>query len=100
MEERMHAMQEDLQEEMTVENTEETLSGEAADAEADADEAVNTEESPVADSEETDQTEDEEVQDGPGDKTDKKFFKKKAGQKGVAIRDKPPKKANLCGLMC
>lgn len=78
----MEERKEDLQEEMTVENTEETLSDEAANTEAETDNAVNAEEENAeAAAEEAGQAEDtdsEEVQDGPGDKTDKKFFKKKA----------------------
>ena len=78
----MEERKEDLQEEMTVENTEETLSDEAANTEAETDNAVNAEEENAeAAAEEAEQSEDtdsEEVQDGPGDKADKKFFKKKA----------------------
>ena len=77
----MEERKEDLQEEMTVENTEETLSDEAANTEAEADDTVIAGESTEAAAEEAEQAEDtdsEEVQDGPGDKADKKFFKKKA----------------------
>ena len=81
----MEERKEDLQEEMTVENTEETLSDEAANTEAETDNAVNAEEENAeAAAEEAEQAEDtdsEEVQDGPGDKSDKKFFKKKEKKK-------------------
>ena len=90
----MEERKEDLQEEMTVENTEETLSDEAANTEAEADNAVNAEEENAeAAAEEAEQAEDtdsEEVQDGPGDKADKKFFKKKAktDKKQDALKEK------------
>lgn len=90
----MEERKEDLQEEMTVENTEETLSDEAANTEAEADNAVNAEEENAeAAAEEAEQSEDtdsEEVQDGPGDKADKKFFKKKAktDKKQDALKEK------------
>lgn len=90
----MEERKEDLQEEMTVENTEETLSDEAANTEAETDNAVNAEEeSAEAAAEEADQEADaeaEEVQDGPGDKADKKFFKKKAktDKKQDALKEK------------
>ncbi|MBQ8821188.1 MAG: nucleotide exchange factor GrpE [Lachnospiraceae bacterium] len=90
----MEERKEDLQEEMTVENTEETLSDEAANTEAETDNAVNAEEENAeAAAEEAEQAEDtdsEEVQDGPGDKADKKFFKKKAktDKKQDALKEK------------
>lgn len=90
----MEERKEDLQEEMTVENTEETLSDEAANTEAETDNAVNAEEENAeAAAEEAEQAEDtdsEEVQDGPGDKSDKKFFKKKAktDKKQDALKEK------------
>ena len=87
MEEKMHAMQEDLQEEMTVEDTEETpdqdaVADDADNAENDADEADEANADEVSES--------EEEQDGPGDKADKKFFKKKAkaDKKQDALKEK------------
>ena len=87
MEERMHAMQEDLQEEMTVEDTEETpvqdaVADDADNAENDADEAEEANADEVVDS--------EQEQDGPGDKEDKKFFKKKnkTDKKQDALKEK------------
>ena len=71
----MEERKEDLQEEMTVEDTEETpdqdaVADDADNAENDADEADEANADEVSES--------EEEQDGPGDKADKKFFKKKA----------------------
>lgn len=87
MEEKMHDMQEDLQEEMTVEDTEETpdqdaVADDADNAENDADEADEANADEVSGS--------EEEQDGPGDKADKKFFKKKAkaDKKQDALKEK------------
>ncbi len=81
----MEERKEDLQEEMTVEDTDETLAQDAAaddakNAEMEADEEVNAEE--AGDS--------EEMQDGPGDKADKKLFKKKvkADKKQDALKEK------------
>ena len=83
----MEERKEDLQEEMTVEDTEET-----PDQDAVADDADNAEN----DAEEADEanadevSESEEEQDGPGDKADKKFFKKKAkaDKKQDALKEK------------
>ena len=81
----MEERKEDLQEEMTVEDTDETLAQDAAaddakNAEIETDEEVNAEE--TGDS--------EEMQDGPGDKADKKLFKKKAkaDKKQDALKEK------------
>ena len=90
----MEERKEDLQEEMTVENTEETLSDEAANTEAETDNAVNAEEenaeAAAGEAEQAEDTDTEEVQDGPGDKADKKFFKKKAktDKKQDALKEK------------
>lgn len=78
----MEEKREDLQEEMTVENTEEIPAEEAL-----AEEAVSeNEEAEDAES----AIEEEEAQDGPGDKADKKFFKKKAktDKKQDALKEK------------
>lgn len=81
----MEERKEDLQEEMTVEDTDETLAQDVAaddakNAEIETDEEVNAEE--TGDS--------EEMQDGPGDKADKKLFKKKAkaDKKQDALKEK------------
>lgn len=86
----MEERKEDLQEEMTVENTEETLSDEAANTEAETDNAVNAEEESAEEADQEADAEAEEVQDGPGDKADKKFFKKKAktDKKQDALKEK------------
>ena len=86
----MEERKEDLQEEMTVENTEETLSDEAANTEAETDNAVNAEEESAEETNQAADAEAEEVQDGPGDKADKKFFKKKAktDKKQDALKEK------------
>lgn len=88
MEERMHAMQEDLQEEMTVENTEEACSEDvAADEETATGETVENEAAEEAGADDAVEAEEE---DGPGDKADKKFFKKKAkaDKKQDALKEK------------
>ena len=90
----MEERKEDLQEEMTIENTEEFFSEETADAEEGVNDATNADEENVeelAEEPDTDgDTESEEVQDGPGEKTDKKFFKKKAkaDKKQDAMKEK------------
>ena len=83
----MEERKEDLQEEMTVEDTEETpdqdaVADDADNAENDADEADEANADEVSES--------EEEQDGPGDKADKKFFKKKAkaDKKQDALKEK------------
>ena len=83
----MEERKEDLQEEMTVEDTEETpaqdaVADDADNAENDADEADEANADEVSGS--------EEEQDGPGDKADKKFFKKKAkaDKKQDALKEK------------
>lgn len=88
----MEERKEDLQEDVTVENTEETISedagadtvNEAESAEEAAESGEATEECEEADAEA------EEEQDGPGDKADKKFFKKKAkaDKKQDALKEK------------
>ena len=86
----MEERKEDLQEDVTVEDTEETSAGdmeaEAADEmNSDAVEGDNAEE----ESEEAEAEAEEEL-DGPGDKSDKKFFKKKAktDKKQDALKEK------------
>jgi len=88
----MEERKEDLQEDVTVENTEETVS---EDVGADTvNEAESAEEAVESDKEaeecEEADTETEEEQDGPGDKADKKFFKKKAktDKKQDALKEK------------
>ncbi|MBQ9927379.1 MAG: nucleotide exchange factor GrpE [Lachnospiraceae bacterium] len=83
----MEERKEDLQEKMTVEDTEETpaqdaVADDADNAENDADEADEANADEVSES--------EEEQDGPGDKADKKFFKKKAkaDKKQDALKEK------------
>lgn len=78
----MEEKREDLQEEMTAENTEE-ISAEEAFAEEATSENEEAEDVEAA-------REEEEEQDGPGDKTDKKFFKKKVktDKKQDALKEK------------
>ena len=83
----MEERKEDLQEKMTVEDTEETpaqdaVADDADNAENDADEADEANADEVSES--------EEEQDGPGDKADKKFFMKKAkaDKKQDALKEK------------
>lgn len=90
MEERMHAMQEDLQDDMTVENTEETISEDAGTVnEAESAEETVESDGTAEECEEADVVA-EDAQDGPGDKADKKLFKKKAktDKKQDALKEK------------